>query len=208
MAENRFDQVATQWDNNPVRRAMGDAVYAAIRATISFAPEHVVLEYGCGTAAFGLRVAPEVRRVIAADSSEGMLAVVRQKIAAGLANNVDVLPLDFGKDGPCGIVADRIITIMALHHVTDPQTVLHRFAGCLAPGGVLAIADLYAEDGSFHGPEQPVPHNGFVPEELRDTMLKAGFENIRWAEVHRVRKPVGDSMGEFPMFLMTATPAR
>jgi len=30
----------------------------------------------------------------------------------------------------------------------------------LSKGGYLAIADLYKEDGSFHG-EKKVPHNGF-----------------------------------------------
>ena len=57
---------------------------------------------------------------------------------------------------------DLIYTLMVLHHVGDVETIIRKFRGLLNPGGYLAIADLYSEDGSFHG-EGFSGHMGFDP---------------------------------------------
>ena len=45
---------------------------------------------------------------------------------------------------------DLIFTQMVLHHVSDIETIINRLSQLLNPGGYLAVADLYEEDGSFY----------------------------------------------------------
>ena len=59
----------------------------------------------------------------------------------------------------------------------------------LAPGGRIALADLDAEDGSFHGPDAPgVHHLGFDRAELAAKLEAAGFAEVRFADAARSEK--------------------
>ena len=60
---------------------------------------------------------------------------------------------------------DIIFTQMTLHHVHNIDGIFFKFSRMLRPGGILYIADLYKEDGLFHGNDF-TGHNGFDPEEL------------------------------------------
>ena len=66
---------------------------------------------------------------------------------------------------------------MVLHHITDIKYIITIFYNLLNPGGFLAIADLYSEDGYFHG-EGFTGHKGFDPADLSSLFLKSGFKNI------------------------------
>ena len=48
---------------------------------------------------------------------------------------------------------DLVYTLMTLHHIPDTAKILGSFQALLQPGGVLCIADLDKEDGSFHSHE-------------------------------------------------------
>ena len=63
---------------------------------------------------------------------------------------------------------------MVLHHVGDIDTIIKKFHDLLNPGGYLAIADLYSEDGSFHG-EGFHGHRGFDPVSLAALLQKQGL---------------------------------
>ena len=73
-------------------------------------------------------------------------------------------------------------------------------AGCVAPGGWIAIADLESEDGSFH--DEPVPHLGFAPAGFLATMQQAGFEAVSHQRVHVMQKPPGGR--SYPIVLAVA----
>ncbi len=92
-----------------------------------------------------------------------------------------------------------IVTVLTLHHIADIPSVLRSFAGMLHPGGWLCIADLEAEDGSFHG-EGFSGHHGFHRDELRADLEGAGLSGVEFrpcAEIRREDKP-------FPLFLATS----
>jgi hypothetical protein len=74
---------------------------------------------------------------------------------------------------------------MALHHITDLEPVLARFAALLAPGGHLCIVDLDQEDGSFHG-EGFAGHHGFRRPELADQLVAAGFGAVAFQDCHEM----------------------
>ena len=68
----------------------------------------------------------------------------------------------------------------------------------LNPEGYLAIADLFSEDGSFHGPDIKV-HHGFDPEKLFEILKIAGFKNIKYKTVFEVKRESGI---KYPVFLL------
>lgn len=66
---------------------------------------------------------------------------------------------------------------MVLHHVHDIENIIRKFRNLLCTGVNIEIADLYPEDGSFHGPGFE-GHKGFDVNELSQLIGKLGFKNI------------------------------
>ena len=83
--------------------------------------------------------------------------------------------------------------------MVDVPGLLSRLAGTLRPGGVLAVADLEREDGSFHG-DDAVPHAGFDPAELAARVEASGLVDTRHVRAHVMRRNDRD----YPVFLLTA----
>ena len=99
---------------------------------------------------------------------------------------------------------DIIYSQMVLHHIKDTNAILRKFYNLLKPGGILAIADLYLEDGSFHDGDTSV-HFGFDPEELTAILHQIGFNNITNLPCFVMQKEISaDNIKEYPIFLMTA----
>jgi len=93
------------------------------------------------------------------------------------------------------------VSAMALHHVPDTRLLLQRFAEHAKPGGLLALADLDEEDGTFHPADaEGVFHHGFRRARLAELLEEAGFDDVRFTTAHTVR---GDA-GGYPVFLVTA----
>lgn len=89
---------------------------------------------------------------------------------------------------------------MVLHHVGNIPNILQKFYLMLNIGGYLAIADLYTEDGSFHGPGANV-YLGFDPKNLKKILLSKGFTDIRYETCFEVKR---ENDKKFPIFLIVA----
>jgi hypothetical protein len=64
-----------------------------------------------------------------------------------------------------------------LHHVEDTAALLRATNAALVPGGRIAMADLDAEDGTFHDPAaEGIHHHGFPRETLRQLAADAGLD--------------------------------
>jgi ubiquinone/menaquinone biosynthesis C-methylase UbiE len=202
-----FDAMAAEWDSEPRRvelmKAVGEQVVRQVHPT----GQMDVLDYGCGTGLLGLYLLPHVRSVTGADSSEGMLAVLREKIARLGSGKVKAVHLDLERDNPPAGRFDLIVVGMALHHMADVEKVLGAFFQILRPGGVLCLADLDTEPGIFHGPDFQdlgVQHFGFDREQLKALLVRIGFREPRDVTAHTIRKPVeGGQDRDFPVFLIT-----
>ena len=83
------------------------------------------------------------------------------------------------------------------------QGILRRFHAVLKRPGFLCIADLDAEDGSFHG-EGFDGHLGFDREQLADKVRAAGFASVRFTTAYEMTKVVAGGKRTFPIFLMVA----
>ena len=201
-----FDAKAQEWDNDPVKLERAAAVAAAIRNRVRLSPDLSALEYGCGTGLLSFALYRELGSITLADSSAGMLAVLREKIAASGADHLRPMRLDLTVDPLPAERYDLIYTLMTLHHVSDVDRILRDFHALLRPDGALCIADLDREDGSFHGAGFD-GHHGFEREALRDRLARAGFGEIQFDTCYMMRKPQGEGVREYPVFLAVARKA-
>ena len=190
-----FDTAARDWDQRPMSQQLA-AVPPRLLSQVPFAASDHVLDFGAGTGLLSTAIAPRVARVTALDMSAAMLQVLDEK---GFAN---IAPLQ--QDIFAGLPGryHAIVSCMALHHVADTGALLRAFAAALHPGGRIALVDLYAEDGSFHGDNEAkgVQHLGFVPEALQALAERAGLSDIDFTEILRMQHRNGRS---YPLFLMT-----
>ncbi len=203
---NYFDQSAADWDVEPRRVELAKAVGKAVLRQVQPTREMDVLDYGCGTGLLGLFLLPCVRSVTGADSSEGMLRVLEDKIRSGGLQRMQATKLDLLHESPPEARYHLIVANMVLHHVDRIEVLLAAFYRLLQPGGYLAIADLDPEPGLFHGPEvaPSVYHHGFDRGVLMNFLRQAGFINPTDVTAHIIRKPItGGDMREFTVFLIT-----
>ena len=184
-----FDARAATWDDDPRRLQLAADVSAALERHVPLRPDWTALDYGAGTGLLTFALAPRVRSILAVDASEGMLAVLAQKAKTTGLRSVETLRADFTQDplppGPFDLVASA----MTLHHVADVDRLLRQFFALLAPGGHLALADLDAEDGSFHGANAAgVHHLGFDRAALARQLAAAGFIGVCFSDAARNEK--------------------
>jgi ubiquinone/menaquinone biosynthesis C-methylase UbiE len=198
-----FDTKAREWDQNPVFIQRGATIAAAIRAAVPLRPDMRALDYGSGTGLLSFPLRDALGHITLKDSSAGMLAVAREKIAAQGIANMSTRQADLTAEPLPDERYELIVSAMTLHHIPDTARILKVFHDLLTPGGWLAIADLDTEDGSFHGPEVDV-HHGFDRDELRGMATDRGFGDIHFETVFTIDKDAVTGRRGYPVFLMLA----
>ncbi len=198
-----FDERAAEWDSNPDRRAMTLALADAIIGRLTWRGDETLLDYGAGTGILALKLRPHVGRIIAADSSKGMLDVLTGKVSRLGTSGIETMLLDLERDHATDLRVDVIVSTMTLHHVKDVGRLAHEIFALLAPGGQIAFADLETESGDFHDDMTGVHHRGFDRAALTEHFRAAGFTSldISVAYVFRKLRPAG--MKDYPILLLT-----
>ena len=201
----RFDELAAQWDSNPIRQALSAAVVKAMVQRLSLQPTMKVMDFGAGTGLVTLGIQPCVGTIVAADVSPKMLEVLASKLSSIGIANVRTRCWD-AESGDCPESGfDVIISSMAMHHVSDTGALLKRLHAALKPGGRLAFADLDAEDGSFHPDPPGVYHKGFDRQAITGQLEAAGFADVTLHDAHVIHKPGADGKERgYPVFLVVA----
>lgn len=186
--KRNFDVAAANWDEKPLRVRLADDIATAVQQHLPLNCSWDMLELGCGTGLLTLRLAPLVKSVVAVDGSLGMLEQLSRKIAEAGYQTIRTVQLDLERDelpqGPFHLIAGA----MLLHHIPDLSLLLMRLRGLLHPGGWVALADLDAEDGSFHEDATGVFHHGFSREQMTESLLQAGFSDVAVKEASVVVK--------------------
>ncbi len=200
---NEFDQKAALWDAKPVRVERAQAVADGIRAALPLPAQWTALEYGCGTGLLSFALQPQLGHITLADSSTGMLAVLREKIAAAHIRNMTPVQLDLSADSLPAERYQLIYTLMTLHHIPDTDRMLRAFYQLLDGPGYLCVADLDKEDGTFHEDEFH-GHLGFDRAELAAQAKQIGFHAIHFTTAFHMIKEVNGVGKDFPIFLMVA----
>ena len=200
--QERFARAAQTWDENPVRVALGNAIAEAIRGEVPVAAEMDAMDCGCGTGLLTLALQPHVRSILGVDASGEMLKVLGEKIAATGLENVRVRQSDLAGDELDDERFDLVVSAMMLHHVKDAAGMVARLAGMLQPGGYLCLADLDAEDGSFHPDKTGIEHFGFDEGQMGGMFAAAGLGNVRVRVAHVIVRPDAEGVvREYPVLL-------
>ena len=198
MTHDPFAHKADSFDTNPVRVDNVASIADAIRAAIPLDPTMHLVDFGSGTGLLLERIAPYVGRITAVDVSPSMNAQLEAKFGQ-LACPVELHAIDLVATDLPGRY-DGVISSMTMHHIADVADLFGKFRAMLKPGGFIAIADLDAEDGSFHSEDTGVFHNGFEREAIAALAAAAGFADVVVRAASVVRKPQRD----YPVFLLTA----
>jgi tRNA (cmo5U34)-methyltransferase len=199
-----FDSKAMQWDQNLMHLERTKAVAREMLKHIPVTPSMMAMEFGAGTGLLSFFLKDSLAGITLMDTSPEMLKMAGAKLAAGDRGKIETLLFDLEKSDYNGKQFDIIFTQMVLHHIKNVNAMLQKFAGLLLPGGYIAIADLYIEDGSFHEPGADV-HHGFDPGVLATQLVALGFGNITCNECFVIRKEAtGETTREYPVFLLTA----
>ncbi|HHO53524.1 MAG TPA: class I SAM-dependent methyltransferase [Deltaproteobacteria bacterium] len=194
-----FRDKAQGWDSRPVPAQISEGVSRTLRRAVALEPHMRVMDLGAGTGLICAQVAPFVDHVLAVDVSGAML----ERLAAKpeLQGKVSIHCQDILEE-PLPDRVELVVSAMAMHHIEDTGALLRALHAHLVPGGRIALADLDAEDGSFHpAGTEGVFHAGFDRGALSDQLAEAGFVDVSFhdaAVVHR-----GDR--SYPIFLVTAT---
>jgi ubiquinone/menaquinone biosynthesis C-methylase UbiE len=199
-----FDERARDWDSDPKKVERARVVADAIRKTTPLSPEMKALEYGCGTGLLSFALQPDLGEITLADTSQGMLNVLREKIAKAEVTNMHPVRLDLASDPLPDERYDLTYSLMVLHHVQDAKGMLSKFFELLKPNGILLVADLDQEDGSFHTDGSTDVHKGFARGELQGMVEEAGFGNVSFMTAYEIKKQIGNEEKIFPVFLMAA----
>lgn len=201
---SEFDAKARDWDKNQRYFDRSEAVANAILQLIPLHEGMKALEYGSGTALLSFALKDKFSEITLMDNSSEMTKVTEEKIVVQQVLNMKPLFFDMEHEDYSGRF-DVIYNQMVMHHVNDIGAMLSKFYNLLNPGGYLAIADLYAEDGSFHGAGFN-GHLGFEVEQLAGQLKGIGFGNIQHSQVYSIAKTDEEgNVSEFPIFLLTAS---
>ncbi|HAH25159.1 MAG TPA: methyltransferase [Prolixibacteraceae bacterium] len=194
---SEFDARARQWDKDKMHIDRGAAIAARLEEMIPLDHSMKVLEYGAGTGILSFLLKDRFSDITLMDNSQEMIKVCSEKAEHYKARHIHPLWMNLEKEDFDGKF-DLIYNQMVLHHVNDYEALIHRFSTMLNPGGYLAIADLYKEDGSFHGPDVTV-HLGFDPEKLSEIFSNNDFTHISYQTCFEVKRESGKS---YPVFLL------
>ena len=199
-----FDERAKDWDSDPQKVERARAVAEAIGRTIQLSSGLNAFEYGCGTGLLSFALQDKLGQITLVDTSQGMLDVLAEKIAAAGVTNMRPVKLDLMTDP---LPAERYqitYSLLVLHHIHDTQNILRKFHALLEPGGILLVADLDQEDGTFHTDGVTDVHLGFGRAELQKQVEAAGFRDVTFSTAFENKKMVEGKEKIFPIFLMSA----
>lgn len=200
---SEFDSKAQDWDKNQMHVKRSEAIATALLDRLPITDKMTALEYGAGTGLLSFLLKDRLAEITLMDNSQEMIKVTQSKIAESGKKKMKALWIDLEKEDFQGQF-DIIYNQMVLHHVGNIDLILSKFHALIKRGGFLAIADLYKEDGSFHG-EAFTGHKGFDVDQLTQKLEKLDFRNIEFKPCYSIQH--GNEKGElndYPIFLLTA----
>lgn len=199
-----FDERAKEWDSDPDKVARAQAVANAIRKMVPLSSSMKAFEYGCGTGLLSFALQSDLGQITLADTSQGMLDVLKGKIASANVTNMHPVRLDLTSDPLPGQRYDLTYSLLTLHHIQDVRSMLIKFHELLTPQGYLLVADLDKEDGSFHTDGTTDVHLGFDRRELQRMVEEIGFQNLAFSTAYTIKKKIDQEEKAFPIFLLAA----
>ncbi|MDD3127483.1 MAG: methyltransferase domain-containing protein, partial [Candidatus Izemoplasmatales bacterium] len=201
--ERKFEEEAARWDEKPQRVQAARDIADAIIRTVKPQKNMTAFELGCGTGTAAVFLAPSLKHITASDSSPAMLTELKKKIENDSISNISPLLLDMSSGGTVNGKFDLIYSSLVFHHIKDPSVILAKLHSMLNPDGIIAIADLDSEDGSFHMNDDIIEHRGFDRSHFTQMLEKASFHDVKCTTACSLERfnDDGSKRGDFPVFL-------
>ncbi|MFY9902223.1 MAG: class I SAM-dependent methyltransferase [Trichococcus sp.] len=171
---DKFDSIASNYDN-PERHHIAKVASDAIKEYLGDAKSKSAIDFGCGTGLVGMNLLSEFESMIFLDASENMLHIVETKISEVDSGNASTLCFDFESSSQSDLRADYIFMAQVLLHIQDYEALLAKLHAVLNDEGHLLIVDFNKTDKVV----SDLVHNGFDQEQLKESMLKIGYKDIR-----------------------------
>ena len=195
-----FDSRARSWDSNPVHWERSEAIAKTILEMVPVNPGMKALEYGAGTGILSFLLSDKFSEITLMDNSGEMVKVMHEKVAASGLENLKPVLFNLETSDYQENKFDCIYSQMVLHHLPDTDLFSRKCYEMLNPGGYLVVADLFPEDGSFHGAGAQV-HLGFDPGSLSNRLKMLKFEIIGHKTCFIIKR---QNETEYPVFLLVA----
>jgi ArsR family transcriptional regulator len=185
-----FSSAAGEWDRLRAELFGERVELVALLGLLD--PELVVGDFGCGTGAMTAALAPFVRRVVAVDASEEMLAAARERLAGAAnvelrAGEVEALPVADGE-------LDAALLVLVLHHLAEPRAALAEAARALRPGGRLIVVDMLPHARADYRQAMGHVWQGFDRPALDGWLAEAGFDSFRYQTLPADTKAMGPTL--------------
>jgi cyclopropane fatty-acyl-phospholipid synthase-like methyltransferase len=197
MNKDYFRQKASIYEKDEKRVNNVNNIAKAMVENLTFHKSMQLMDFGSGTGLLLEKIAPLVDKITAVDVSSSMNKELEAK-RNSLGCTLEILEMDLSR---CTLNRkfDGIISSMTMHHIEDIPAMFTKLYSMLNDNGILAIADLDEEDGSFHTEDTGVFHFGFDRKDFLTSAQKAGFKNLNVTSASVACKP----HGEYPIFLLT-----
>lgn len=177
-----FDRVAVDWDKIGVDFQSGQARQRVIANLLS--PGLVVADLGSGTGYFGRALLGLCERLICVDSSSGMLAQAKKRLAPVppgtrlemRQGELDALPIEDGE-------LDACVAGMVLHHLAELSKPLAEMLRTLKPGGTAVVLELLPHREQWMRSALGDRHLGLDSSDVLAAFERAGFEDVRLEHV-------------------------
>lgn len=170
---NNFNERAKDWDTeSKIERS--NAIAKSIKTNIKLDKNMSILDFGCGTGLLIFPLIEEVGSVHGIDLAPNMLDILKEK-----SKNHKNLTTELTGIFEITSTFDLIMSSMVMHHIEDIRKLAKKLYDSLNPNGVIAIADLMKEDGSFHDSLDGIYALGFSNEFLEQIFKGAGFKEVQ-----------------------------
>lgn len=198
-----FDDEARNWDNDAAKVERARLLANEIRNFIKPDGSTNAFELGCGTGLLSFFLKDDFKSITMADTSPGMLEVLKKKIEEHHITNMHPVLVDVLKSKLDVEPVQVIYTLMTLHHIKDISPLLKTLHNMLLKEGYVCIGDLETEDGSFHAHHPHFDgHRGFDRKDLEQEFRQNGFEPVYYHTFYTLKRKVDNRLKEYPLFVL------
>ena len=133
----RFDTKAIEWDNNPDNVKRAKTFAKVINSFIQPNRNLNALEFGCGTGLLSFELKDTFNTIFLADTSEGMIDVLKEKIERQGIKNFKPLLTNLLEEKTDISNIDVLYMLMTLHHINDIDKAFEVFKNVINTHGYM-----------------------------------------------------------------------
>ncbi|MDF1671794.1 MAG: class I SAM-dependent methyltransferase [Roseovarius sp.] len=170
-----WDEHAENWDDDADAKFYAEQTFASLNELLNIRDtswkSKRVLDFGCGTGLLAAKIAPHVKKVVAVDTSEKMIAALtRKRIQNVTTIHADVLDSNFQHEGNCLSDFDLVYASSVCSFLTSYEHAVAVLTRALKQGGHFVQWDWQAstEDGF-----------GLTENQISNALTRARLSSVR-----------------------------